>query len=628
MQKELEEIFNDENGEKLLKYFDYISKNENEKQMFIGKIHNLQNIGVKNILFVIKILNTSIDFNFQNMKIFFSELLEIIILKIINNDDNKIFFQTIPSFSLLLLSNLIKNFYLNEIEEKEKILINFIEKYLINIIPINEIGKIFFFNEENNEKLKKLFDNIKKLYTKTDNLSYNSFYEMLYKFFKQKNSKIKYFSFQKIRKKTFNLNKMESIFSVKPIPKENLIFYFECYLISFFKEDEFSFGLSKSHENKDLFICYKNSGKIIYNERIMRFTQQYNRNDIVGCLINKIDKCIIFIKNGEQKIKLNYTFGKDEELYPGILLGKNGYFNIQLNNNFQSYPFCFNYQKYLDDFLNNYYDSIIKVDINNKNENELFFDNNSQLDLLICDYMLYNAYSESYNEMKNIAYGKKGKFMNNLKIEIRKKIRYLLNEKKFDDVTNLIKNNFEVVENSLNLINFYKTYYGIYDIFREDYNKNSNEIISNLIINLRKNIIFNNSFSEIYKKFYKNSTEKLLHSIFNPKLNNQVNIKAFEEFIEDKLSSEEMFSSINSEILKSNYTVYMNEIESILKHFILVLCKNLDLNPITGVNFILTYPNFLNVLNKKLIDAGLSCEEIQMEKILIKYFDDLNINKK
>lgn len=628
MQKELEEIFNDENGEKLLNYFHYISKNENEKQMFIGKIHNLQNIGVKNILFVIKILNTSIDFNFQNMKIFFSELLEIIILKIINNDDNKIFFQTIPSFSLLLLSNLIKNFYLNEIEEKEKILINFIEKYLINIIPINEIGKIFFFNEENNEKLKKLFDNIKKLYTKTDNLSYNSFYEMLYKFFKQKNSKIKYFSFQKISKKTFNLNKMESIFSVKPIPKENLIFYFECYLISFFKEDEFSFGLSKSHENKDLFICYKNSGKIIYNERIMRFTQQYNRNDIVGCLINKIDKCIIFIKNGEQKIKLNYTFGKDEELYPGILLGKNGYFNIQLNNNFQSYPFCFNYQKYLDDFLNNYYDSIIKVDINNKNENELFFDNNSQLDLLICDYMLYNAYSESYNEMKNIAYGKKGKFMNNLKIEIRKKIRYLLNEKKFDDVTNLIKNNFEVVENSLNLINFYKTYYGIYDIFREDYNKNSNEIISNLIINLRKNIIFNNSFSEIYKKFYKNSTEKLLHSIFNPKLNNQVNIKAFEEFIEDKLSSEEMFSSINSEILKSNYTVYMNEIESILKHFILVLCKNLDLNPITGVNFILTYPNFLNVLNKKLIDAGLSCEEIQMEKILIKYFDDLNINKK
>ena len=628
MQKELEEIFNDENGEKLLNYFHYISKNENEKQMFIGKIHNLQNIGVKNILFVIKILNTSIDFNFQNMKIFFSELLEIIILKIINNDDNKIFFQTIPSFSLLLLSNLIKNFYLNEIEEKEKILINFIEKYLINIIPINEIGKIFFFNEENNEKLKKLFDNIKKLYTKSDNLSYNSFYEMLYKFFKQKNSKIKYFSFQKISKKTFNLNKMESIFSVKPIPKENLIFYFECYLISFFKEDEFSFGLSKSHENKDLFICYKNSGKIIYNERIMRFTQQYNRNDIVGCLINKIDKCIIFIKNGEQKIKLNYTFEKDEELYPGILLGKNGYFNIQLNNNFQSYPFCFNYQKYLDDFLNNYYDSIIKVDINNKNENELFFDNNSQLDLLICDYMLYNAYSESYNEMKNIAYGKKGKFMNNLKIEIRKKIRYLLNEKKFDEVTNLIKNNFEVVENSLNLINFYKTYYGIYDIFREDYNKNSNEIISNLIINLRKNIIFNNSFSEIYKKFYKNSTEKLLHSIFNPKLNNQVNIKAFEEYIEDKLSSEEMFSSINSEILKSNYTVYMNEIESILKHFILVLCKNLDLNPMTGVNFILTYPNFLNVLNKKLIDAGLSCEEIQMEKILIKYFDDLNINKK
>ncbi len=628
MQKELEEIFNDENGEKLLNYFDYISKNENEKQMFIGKIHNLQNIGVKNILFVIKILNTSIDFNFQNKKNFFSELLEIIILKIINNDDNKIFFQTIPSFSLLLLSNLIKNFYLNEIEEKEKILINFIEKYLINIIPINEIGKIFFFNEENNEKLKKLYDNIKKLYTKTDNLSYNSFYEILYKFFKQKNSKIKYFSFQKVSKKTFNLNKMESIFSVKPIPKENLIFYFECYLISLFKEDDFSFGLSKSHENKDLFICYKNSGKIIYNERVMRLTQEYNRNDIVGCLINKIDKCIIFIKNGEQKIKLNYTFGKDEELYPGILLCKCGYFNIQLNNNFQSYPFCFNYQKYLDDFLNNYYDSIIKVDINNKNENELFFDNNSQLDLLICDYMLYNAYSESYNEMKNIAYGKKGKFMNNLKIEIRKKIRYLLNEKKFDEVTNLIKNNFEVVENSLNLINFFKTYYGIYDIFRDDYNKNSNEIISNLIINLRKNIIFNDSFSEIYKKFYKNSTEKLLHSIFNPKLNNQVNIKAFEEYIEDKLSSEEMFSSINSEILKSNYTVYMNEIESILKHFILVLCKNLDLNPITGVNFILTYPNFLNVLNKKLIDAGLSCEEIQMEKILIKYFDDLNINKK
>jgi hypothetical protein len=628
MQKELEEIFNDENGEKLLNYFDYISKNENEKQMFIGKIHNLQNIGVKNILFVIKILNTSIDFNFQNKKNFFSELLEIIILKIINNDDNKIFFQTIPSFSLLLLSNLIKNFYLNEIEEKEKILINFIEKYLINIIPINEIGKIFFFNEENNEKLKKLYDNIKKLYTKTDNLSYNSFYEILYKFFKQKNSKIKYFSFQKVSKKTFNLNKMESIFSVKPIPKENLIFYFECYLISLFKEDDFSFGLSKSHENKDLFICYKNSGKIIYNERVMRLTQEYNRNDIVGCLINKIDKCIIFIKNGEQKIKLNYTFGKDEELYPGILLCKCGYFNIQLNNNFQSYPFCFNYQKYLDDFLNNYYDSIIKVDINNKNENELFFDNNSQLDLLICDYMLYNAYLDSYNEMKTITYGKKAKHMNNLKIEIRKKIRELLEEKKFDEINDLIQKNFTNYESSIKILNFYKTYYEIYNDFMDDYNKNSPEIISNLIINLRQKIIFNENYLDIYKKLYKTSTEKLLHNVFNPKLENQVNIDAINNFINETLSSDEMFSNINSEILKSNYSIYLNEIESILKNLILVLCKNLDLNPISGINFILTYPNFLNVLNEKLIKLGLSCEEIQMEKFFIEYFENLTIYDK
>ena len=71
MQKELDETLNNENGEKLLEYLDYISKNRNDEQNFIDKIHNLKNIGVKNILFIIKILNTSIDFDFQKKKNFF-----------------------------------------------------------------------------------------------------------------------------------------------------------------------------------------------------------------------------------------------------------------------------------------------------------------------------------------------------------------------------------------------------------------------------------------------------------------------------------------------------------------------------------------------------------------------------
>ena len=634
MQKEFDETLNNENGEKLLEYLDNISKNENEEQYFIDKIHNLKNIGVKNILFIIKILSTSIDFDFQKKKNFFSKLLEKILTIIIKNKDNEFFFQTIPSLSILILSTFLKYLENDNNEEKENILINFIEKNLLKIIPLYEIGKIFIFYEDV-DKFKNIYERIKKIYSKNENISYNSynsFYEKFYKYFKQKNSKKKNFSFQKINKKTFSLNKNEIILPAKPIPKEYLIFYFECHLISYFEEDYFSFGLSKTNDkNKTLFISYNNSGKINTGKQNYKYTQPYNKNDIVGCLINKIEKSIYFFKNGEQKIKINYIFKKEEELYPGISISKYGYFNMQLNinNNYPSYPFCFNFQKYLDDFLNNYYDSIIQIDIyNTNNENELSIENNSKLDLLICDYMLYNAYLDSYNEMKTITYGKKAKHINNLKIEIRKKIRELLEEKKFDEINDLIQKNFTNYESSIKILNFYKTYYEIYNDFMDDYNKNSPEIISNLIINLRQKIIFNENYLDIYKKLYKTSTEKLLHNVFNPKLENQVNIDAINNFINETLSSDEMFSNINSEILKSNYSIYLNEIESILKNLILVLCKNLDLNPISGINFILTYPNFLNVLNEKLIKLGLSCEEIQMEKFFIEYFDNLTIYDK
>ena len=634
MQKEFDETLNNENGEKLLEYLDYISKNENDEQYFINKIHDLKNIGVKNILFIIKILSTSIDFDFQKKKNFFSKLLEKILTIIIKNKDNEFFFQTIPSLSILILSTFLKYLENDNNEEKENILINFIEKNLLKIIPLYEIGKIFIFYEDV-DKFKNIYEKIKKIYSKNENISYNSynsFYEKFYKYFKQKNSKKKNFSFQKINKKTFSLNKNEIILPAKPIPKEYLIFYFECHLISYFEEDYFSFGLSKTNDkNKTLFISYNNSGKINTGKQNYKYTQPYNKNDIVGCLINKIEKSIYFFKNGEQKIKINYIFKKEEELYPGISISKYGYFNMQLNinNNYPSYPFCFNFQKYLDDFLNNYYDSIIQIDIyNTNNENELSIENNSKLDLLICDYMLYNAYLDSYNEMKTITYGKKGKHMNNLKIGIRKKIRELLEKKNFDEIDDLIQNNFINYESSIKILNFYKVYYDIYNNFMEDYKNNSPEIISNLILNLRQKIIFNENYLDIYKKLYKSSTEKLLHNVFNPKFENQVNIDAFNNFINETLSSDEMFSNINSEILKSNYSIYLNEIESILKNLILVLCKNLDLNPISGINFILTYPNFLNVLNEKLIKLELSCEEIQMEKFFIEYFKNLTIYDK
>ena len=273
MQKELDETLNNENGEKLLEYLDYISKNRNDEQNFIDKIHNLKNIGVKNILFIIKILNTSIDFDFQKKKKFFSELLEKILTIIIKNEDNEFFFQTIPSLSLLILSTYLKYLENDNNKEKENILINFIEKNLLKIIPLHEIGKIFIFYEDD-DKFKNIFEKIKNIYSKTEKISYNSFYEKFYRYIKQKNYKKKNFSFQKINKKTFSINKNEIILSAKPIPKEYLIFYFECHLISYFETDYFSFGLSKTNDkNKTLFICYNNSGKINTGELNYKYSQ-------------------------------------------------------------------------------------------------------------------------------------------------------------------------------------------------------------------------------------------------------------------------------------------------------------------------------------------------------------------
>ena len=170
MQKEFDETLNNENGEKLLEYLDYISKNENDEQYFINKIHDLKNIGVKNILFIIKILSTSIDFDFQKKKNFFSKLLEKILIILIKNKDNEFFFQTIPSLSILILSTFLKYLENDNNEEKETILINFIEKNLLKIIPLYEIGKIFIFYEDI-EKFKNIYEKIKKIYSKNENIS-------------------------------------------------------------------------------------------------------------------------------------------------------------------------------------------------------------------------------------------------------------------------------------------------------------------------------------------------------------------------------------------------------------------------------------------------------------------------
>ena len=85
-----------------------------------------------------------------------------------------------------------------------------------------------------------------------------------------------------------------------------------------------------------------------------------------------------------------------------------------------------------------------------------------------------------------------------------------------------------------------------------------------------------------------------------------------------------MFSKINYYLLKDNYGLDINEIERILKQLFLIIYKKFDSNPII-IKFLFENKNFLNEINKKLIENNISCEEIFLSKNLEDYFKQFNI---
>ena len=98
-----------------------------------------------------------------------------------------------------------------------------------------------------------------------------------------------------------------------------------------------------------------------------------------------------------------------------------------------------------------------------------------------------------------------------------------------------------------------------------------------------------------------------------------------------------MFSTINKELLNDNYSLYDNEIEKVVKHFIFVIIQSIkevqkasqEDKSCVGIEkllFLLSNANFMEIINQKLLQKNIRCSESQVANSIREYFEQLNLN--
>ena len=606
------------NKNELEEFMNKLKKDKNFEQIFYY-LKNTYNYIINNILINNSTINIYIDFLLILIDLilrdpFYKQGLE----------NNKNLVKIITLIYLKIFID-FKNF---DIEDK---LLNFIKNYSIKFI--NYQFFIRFFDEVNSKIYKNFIIKIEDIYKQNKYIKKinNNFYDNFYNTISEKINNNSIYKIKKLKYINSNekLNYEKNI--VKPIKEikydNNIliidkfnsnsypIYYFEIKILT---EYYIELGYINDNEYEYNGSCnLKFNGNLVLQKKLYNkyFNSGINQNDYIGLCLNFLDNVIFFTKNGENSYEIfpEIPINRNNKLIQIFIKFENKSSKFELN--FGNFEFIFDINKYKYKIFKKYIEFISNIDLNEnfKNLTSKNFKNynniENKIENIINDYLIYNGYKDTYYEFNKIINKPNTKLKNekilSYNIDIRKKIKENLKIFKFKDVINLIKNNFFTISNSLNILEFYYFFY---------------ENIDNLNIFQIKEKIFldkNSFYYQIYILLYKNEIDNINKLLL-------VNDNKYKDYIKKYFSYEEMFNKINYYLLKDNYGLDINEIERILKQLFLIIYKKFDSNPII-IKFLFENKNFLNEINKKLIENNISCEEIFLSKNLEDYFKQFNI---
>ena len=606
------------NKNELEEFMNKLKKDKNFEQIFYY-LKNTYNYIINNILINNSTINIYIDFLLILIDLilrdpFYKQGLE----------NNKNLVKIITLIYLKIFID-FKNF---DIEDK---LLNFIKKYSIKFI--NYQFFIRFFDEVNSKIYKNIIIKIEDIYKQNKYIKKinNNFYDNFYNTINEKINKNSIYKIKKLKYINNNekLNYEKNI--VKPIKEikydNNIliidkfnsntypIYYFEIKILT---EYYIELGYINDNEYEYNGSCnLKFNGNLVLQKKLYNkyFNSGINQNDYIGLCLNFLDNVIFFTKNGKNSYEIfpEVPINKNNNLIQIFIKFENKSSKFELN--FGNFDFIFDINKYKCKIFKKYIEFISNINLNEnfKNLTSKNFKNynniENKIENIINDYLIYNGYKDTYYEFNKIINKPNTKLKNekiiSYNIDIRKKIKENLKIFKFKDVINLIKTNFFIISNSINILEFYYFFY---------------ENIDNLnIFQIKEKIFLDKSsfYYQIYVLLYKNEIDNINKLLL-------VNDNKYKDYIKKYFSYEEMFNKINYYILKDNYGLDINEIERILKQLFLIIYKKFDSNPII-IKFLFENKNFLNEINKKLIENNISCEEIFLSKNLEDYFKQFNI---
>ena len=608
-----------------------LMKNKYDLEEFMNKLKKDQNF--EQIFYHLKntynyIISNNIIINNSKINIYIDFLL--ILIELILRDpfykqgleNNK---NLVKLITLIYLKIYIefKNF---DVEDK---LLNFIKLYSIKFINFQFF--IRFFDEVNSKIYKNFIIKIEDIYKQNKYIKNinNNFYDNFYNTISEKiNNNSIYKKKLKFINNNEKLNFEKNI--VKPIKEckydNNIIiidkfnsnsypiYYFEIKILT---EYYIELGYINDNEFEYNGSCnLKFNGNLVLQKKLYNkyFNSGINQNDYIGLCLNFLDNVIFFTKNGKNSYEIfpEVPINKNNNLIQIFIKFENKSSKFELN--FGNFDFIFDINKYKCKIFKKYIEFISNINLNEnfKNLTSKNFKNynniENKIENIINDYLIYYGYKDTYYEFNKLINKPNTKLKNekilSYNIDIRKKIKENLKILNFKEVINLIENNFYIISNSINILEFYYFFY---------------ENIDNLNIFQIKEKIFldkNSFYYQIYL-LYKNEIDNINKLLL-------INDNKYKDYIKKYFSYEEMFNKINYYILKDNYGLDINEIERILKQLFLIIYKKFDSNPII-IKFLFENKNFLNEINKKLIENNISCEEIFLSKNLEDYFKQFNI---
>jgi hypothetical protein len=202
-------------------------------------------------------------------------------------------------------------------------------------------------------------------------------------------------------------------------------------------------------------------------------------------------------------------------------------------------------------------------------------------------------------------------FIHDQSLQVRKNISKHFEEKNFDEIFQIISENFQNSKASLLLIQFFKIVYSAYNFLKLD-NSNTFQFLGYV----KDNIIFNAEFDCIKRIVnFELISKSLIESCGYEKT---IALNMIHSMLDKELDNETMFNLVNKTLMMNNYSIFNNELEIIIKQLILSIKGNMKLkNP--QIKFLFGHKIFIEKLNKKFFANGIDYSDIQMKKIIKKF---------